>query len=198
MNVKRRTQVERSEATRGALLRAGRELFGSRGYGGVGTEEIVARAGVTRGALYHQFTDKKDLFRAVLEAMEQEVIGRVAEQAVAGASGAEEVLRRATGAWLDVCEDPEVNRIMLLEAPGVLGWEEWRAIGERFGLGTTMALLEAAMDEGAIARQPTRPLAHVMIGALDEAALYVARSADRTTARSEMDGVLGRLLTGLR
>jgi hypothetical protein len=87
---------------------------------------------------------------------------------------------------------------MLLEAPGVLGWEEWRAIGERFGLGTTMALLEAAMAEGAIARQPTRPLAHVMIGALDEAALYVARSEDRTTARSEMDGVLGRLLTGLR
>jgi AcrR family transcriptional regulator len=198
MNVKRRTQVERSEATRGALVRAGRELFGSRGYGGVGTEEIVARAGVTRGALYHQFADKQDLFRAVLEAMEQEVIGRVAEQAVAGASGAEEVLRRAIGAWLDICEDPEVNRIMLLEAPGVLGWEEWRAIGERFGLGTTMALLEAAMDEGAIARQPTRPLAHVMIGAMDEAALYVARSEDRATARSEMDGVLGRLLKGLR
>jgi AcrR family transcriptional regulator len=198
MNVKRRTQVERSEATRGALVRAGRELFGSRGYGGVGTEEIVARAGVTRGALYHQFADKQDLFRAVLEAMEQEVIGRVAEQAVAGASGAEEVLRRAMGAWLDICEDPEVNRIMLLEAPGVLGWEEWRAIGERFGLGTTMALLEAAMDEGAIARQPTRPLAHVMIGAMDEAALYVARSEDRATARSEMDGVLGRLLKGLR
>jgi AcrR family transcriptional regulator len=198
MNVKRRTQVERSEATSAALLRAGRELFGSKGYGGVGTEEIAAHAGVTRGALYHQFADKKDLFRAVLEAMEQEVIGRVAGQAAAGASGAEEVLRRAMGAWLDVCEDPEVNRIMLLEAPSVLGWEEWRAIGERYGLGTTMALLEAAMDEGVIARQPTRPLAHVMIGALDEAALYVARAEDRATARSEMDGVLGRLLTGLR
>jgi AcrR family transcriptional regulator len=197
MNVKR-TQIERSEATRAALVDAGRELFGSKGYGGVGTEEIVARAGVTRGALYHQFTDKQDLFRAVLEAMEQEVIGRVAEQAVTGAGGADEVLRRAMGAWLDVCEDPVVNRIMLLEAPSVLGWEEWRAIGERYGLGTTMALLQAAMDEGVIAGQPTRPLAHVMIGALDEAALYVARAEDRATARAEMDGVLARLLNGLR
>jgi AcrR family transcriptional regulator len=197
MNVKPRTQVERSEATRAVLVTAGRELFGERGYAAVGTEEIVARAGVTRGALYHQFADKRDLFRAVVIALEEDVIGRIAAQATAGASGAGEVLRRAIGAWLDVCEDPVVHRVMLLDAPGVLGWEEWRAIGERFGLGTTMALLAAAMDEGVIARQPVRPLAHVVIGALDEAALYVARAEDRATARTEMDGVLERLVTGL-
>jgi len=197
MNVKPRTQVERSEATRAALVAAGRELFGARGYGAVGTEEIVARAGVTRGALYHQFDDKRDLFRAVVIALEEDVIGRIASRATDGASGAGEVLRRAIGAWLDVCEDPVVNRVMLLDAPGVLGWEEWRAIGERFGLGTTMALLQAAMDEGVIARQPVRPLAHIVIGALDEAALYVARAQDRTTARAEMDGVLERLVIGL-
>ena len=80
----------------------------------------------------------------------------------------------------------------------MLGWEEWRAIGEQFGLGTAMALLGQAMDEGAIARQPVRPLAHVVIGALDEAALYVARAEDRTTARAEMDSVLARLIDGLR
>jgi AcrR family transcriptional regulator len=197
MNVKPRTQVERTEATRAALIAAGRELFGERGYGAVGTEEIVARAGVTRGALYHQFADKRDLFRAVVVALEEDVIGRVAIRAAAGASGAGEVLRRAMSAWLDVCDDPVVHRIMLLDAPGVLGWEEWRAIGERFGLGTTMALLQAAMDEGVIARQPARPLAHVVIGALDEAALYVSRAEDRATARAEMDGVLERLVIGL-
>jgi AcrR family transcriptional regulator len=197
MNVKR-TQVERSEATRAALITAARELFGERGYGDVGTEEIVARAGVTRGALYHQFDDKRDLFRAVVVSLEEQVIARVALAATTGAATAGDVLRKVVGAWLDVCEDPVVNRVLLLDAPGVLGWEEWRAIGEQFGLGTAMALLGQAMDEGSIARQPVRPLAHVVIGALDEAALYVARAEDRATARAEMDAVLARLIDGLR
>jgi AcrR family transcriptional regulator len=197
MNVKR-TQVERSEATRAALIGAARELFGERGYGDVGTEEIVIRAGVTRGALYHQFDDKRDLFRAVVVSLEEQVIARVALEATTGAATAGDVLRKVVGAWLDVCEDPVVNRVLLLDAPGVLGWEEWRAIGEQFGLGTAMALLGQAMDEGSIARQPVRPLAHVVIGALDEAALYVARAEDRATARAEMDAVLARLIDGLR
>jgi AcrR family transcriptional regulator len=196
MNVKR-TQAERSEATRAALIRAGRELFGERGYGSVGTEEIVARANVTRGALYHQFADKRDLFRAVVEDLEQDVIGRL-DATAASAATIDEALAATIGGWLEICEEPEVQRIMLLDAPGVLGWEEWREIGLRYGLGATMALLESAMDQGAIARQPVRPLAHVVVGALDEAALYVARAADRATARAEMDEVLARLFSGLR
>jgi AcrR family transcriptional regulator len=197
MNVKR-TQVERSEATRAALIAAARELFGERGYGAVGTEEIVARAGVTRGALYHQFTDKRDLFRAVLEALEEEVIARLGEQVVAKASSAAEALAATMSAWLDVCEEPDVQRIMLLDAPGVLGWDEWREIGHRYALGEAMGLLEAAMEAGDLARQPVRPLAHVVVGALDEAALYVARAEDRPRARAEMTGVLERLIAGLR
>ena len=195
MNVKR-TQAERSEATRSALIRAGRELFGARGYGAVGTEEVVARAGVTRGALYHQFADKRDLFRAVVEALEEDVIGRVG-RSLAGVSGPGEALTAMMGGWLDVCEDDEVQRIMLLDAPGVLGWDEWRAIGHRYGLGEVIGLLDAAIEAGAIARQPAVPLAHVVIGALDEAALYIARAEDPKAARAEMEGVLGRLLRSL-
>jgi AcrR family transcriptional regulator len=196
MNVKR-TQAERSEATRAALIRAGRELFGARGFGAVGTEEIVARAGVTRGALYRQFADKQDLFRAVLEELEQEVIGRVGH-GLGKATSAGDALTIMMAGWLDVCEDPEVQRIMLLEAPGVLGWDEWREIGHRYGLGEVIALLEAAMHEGAIAAQPATPLAHVVIGALDEAALYIARAEDPRTARTEMQQVLDRMVSGLR
>ena len=196
MNVKR-TQAQRSEATRGALVGAARELFGERGYGAVGTEEIVARAGVTRGALYHQFSDKKDLFRAVVEALEEDVIGRVGQR-IGAATGPGEALATMMAGWLDVCEDPVVQRILLLDAPGVLGWDEWREIGHRYGLGEVVALLEAAMEQGAIARQPATPLAHVVIGALDEAALYIARAQDPRTARGDMEGVLGRLLSGLR
>ena len=195
MNVKR-TQAERSEATRGALISAGRELFGARGYGAVGTEEVVARAGVTRGALYHQFADKRDLFRAVVEALEQDVIGRVG-RSLTGVSGPGEALIAMMGGWLDVCEDDEVQRILLLDAPGVLGWDEWRAIGNRYGLGEVIGLLDAAIEAGAIARQPAVPLAHVVIGALDEAALYIARAEDPKAARAEMEGVLGRLLRSL-
>jgi AcrR family transcriptional regulator len=197
MNVKR-TQVERSEATRAALVGAARTLFGERGYGDVGTEEIVARAGVTRGALYHQFADKRDLFRAVFIAVEEEVIGRLGAEVVAKAPSAAEALSATMGAWLDVCEEPDIQRIVLLDAPGVLGWEEWREIGQRHALGEAMALLEAAMEAGDLARQPVRPLAHVVVGALDEAALYVARAEDRASARAEMTGVLERLIVGLR
>jgi AcrR family transcriptional regulator len=197
MNVKR-TQVERSEATRAALVDAARALFGERGYGDVGTEEIVARAGVSRGALYHQFTDKQDLFRAVFIAVEEEVITRLGAEVVAKASSAAEALSATMGAWLDVCEEPDIQRIVLLDAPGVLGWEEWREIGQRYALGEAMALLEAAMEAGDIARQPVRPLAHVVVGALDEAALYVARAEDRATARAETTAVLQRLIAGLR
>jgi AcrR family transcriptional regulator len=197
MNVKR-TQAERSEATRAALVNAGRALFGERGYGEVGTEEIVARAGVTRGALYHQFTDKQDLFRAVFIAVEEEVISRLGAEVVAKASSAAEALSATMGAWLDVCEEPDIRQIVLLDAPGVLGWEEWREIGQRYALGEAIALLEAAMDAGDLARQPVRPLAHVVIGALDEAALYVAGAEDRESARAEMTVVLERLIAGLR
>lgn len=197
MNVKR-TQTERSEATRRALIAAARALFGARGYGDVGTEEIVAKAGVTRGALYHQFSDKKDLFRAVLEDLEQDIIQRLGEQVVAKASGPGEALMATVAAWLDASEEPEVQQIMLIDAPGVLGWEEWRAIGQRHALGEAMAMLEAAMEEGTVARQPVRPLAHVVVGALDEAVLYIAGAEDRAVARAEMTDVLQRLISGLR
>jgi len=197
MNVKR-TQVERSEATRRVLIDAARELFGARGYGDVGTEEIVARAGVTRGALYHQFADKKDLFRAVLENLEQDIIQRLGEQVVAKASGPGEALMATVAAWLNASEEPEVQQIMLIDAPGVLGWHEWREIGQRHALGEAMLMLEAAMEEGTVARQPVGPLAHVVVGALDEAVLYIAGAEDRDTARAEMTDVLQRLISGLR
>jgi AcrR family transcriptional regulator len=184
------------EATRERLVAAGRELFGARGFAGVGTEEIVRAAGVTRGALYHGFADKRDLFRAVVEHVEAELMGQIAEEALT-ASGPLEALRAGARRWLDVSLDPEIHRIVLLDAPAVLGWEEWRAIGERHALGLVVGTLEAAMEAGAIARQPARALGHIVVAAVDEAALYVARSADPKAARAEADVVLARLLDGL-
>jgi AcrR family transcriptional regulator len=192
----RRRQAERTEATRGALIAAARELFAERGFAGVGTEEIVRRAGVTRGALYHHFSGKEDLFRAVYEQVERELAERIAAGAV-GDPDPVHALRAGTATFLDACLDPEVQRISLLDAPAVLGWETWREIGARYGLGLIQAGLEATMDSGAIARQPVLPLAHILMGALHEAAMLVARADDVQATRREAGEVLERLLQGL-
>jgi AcrR family transcriptional regulator len=192
-----RTQAERSEATRAALIGAARELFGARGYVDVGTEEVVKAAGVTRGALYHHFDGKRDLMRAVYEQVEAEFAGRVAES-LAGGESPLEVVRTGAEMFLDAALEPEVQRIVLLDAPAVLGWEEWRAIGFNYGLGLLEGTLQAAMDAGEIRRQPVRPLAHALLGALDEVAMLVARADDPDAARAEAGETLVGLIESLR
>jgi AcrR family transcriptional regulator len=188
--------VERSRVTRERLLVHARTLFAERGYAAVGTEEIVRAAGVTRGALYHQFRDKAALFEAVVEQVEAETTARVADEAVT-ATGPLEALRAGARAFLTICADPGIERILLLDAPAVLGWERWREIGLRHGLGLVTGVLTAGMETGTIARQPVAALAHLLIGALDEGAMLVARAEDRGAARGEVDAVIDRLIDGL-
>jgi len=193
----KRTQAERSEATRAGLLEVARRLFAERGYAGVGTEEIVREAGVTRGALYHHFDGKRDLLRAVYEQLESEIAEDLAERAVPGASVLE-TLRSGADRFLDHCLEPEVQRIALLDAPAVLGWEQWRAIGARYGLGLIAGLLTAGIEAGEIRRQPVDPLAHALLGALDEVAMLVARAEDPRAARAEAGETLALLVEALR
>jgi AcrR family transcriptional regulator len=194
--VTRRTQVERSEGTRAALLSAARGLFAERGYAGVSTEDIVAAAAVTRGALYHHYRDKRDLFRAVFEQLEAELAARLA-----GAGGdttdAYTALDRGVVAFLDACMEQDVARIALLDAPGVLGWQQWREIEARYGLGLVTAALTAAAGEGLLAAQPVEPLAHALFGALSEMALLIANAADRAAARRDAETTLRRLVAAL-
>ena len=190
-------QEQRSRATRDGLLHAARALFAERGYAAVGTEEIVRAAGMTRGALYHQFRDKEQLFEAVFEQVEAETTQRIAEGALAAASDPLAALRAGSHAFLAVCAEPEIERIILLDAPAVLGWERWREIGFRHGLGLIVAVLQAGMDAGAIAPQPITPLAHLLLGAMDEGALYIARAQDPETARAEVEQIIDRLIAGL-
>jgi AcrR family transcriptional regulator len=190
-----RTQAGRSAATREALVRAARPLFAEHGFRGVSTEAIVRAAGLTRGALYHQFADKTDLFAAVFEAVEAEVTAGI--DAVVSESGETDpivLMHLGAQAWLDACIDPEVHRITLLEAPAVLGWERWREIGMRYGMGLVRGLLEYAMSVGRVAPQPVLPLAHVLLGAIDEAAMYLARADDPAIARVEVGHVIDQLV----
>jgi len=187
----------RSEATRRQLVTAARALFGARGYAGVGTEEIVRAAGVTRGALYHQFRDKADLFAAVAEEVEAEIADRIAAGAAGAAADPLAGLRVGARLFLDACAEPEVERIILLDAPAVLGWEAWRDLAGRYGLGLIQFALQSAMDAGAIVQQPVVPLAHVLIGALDECALYVARAEDPAAARDQCAAIFDRILRSI-
>lgn len=190
--------MDRSAATRSALIAAARRLFAAAGFAAVGTETIVTEAGVSRGALYHQFTDKSDLFAAVLEAVEADVAARLAaEVAAAALTDPVEALRLAARVWLRICVEPEISRIVLLDGPSVLGWAEWRELCARHVFGLVRDGLAVAMDAGRIRRQPVGPLAHVLMGASDEAALYIARATDPGTARAEMTDVLEHLIEGL-
>lgn len=192
-----RTQAERSETTRGALIEAARHLFAERGYAAVGTEEIVRDAGVTRGALYHHFSGKRELLAAAYEQIESEIAEQVMTEVSPGA-GALETLSEGAQLFLDRCLEPEVQRIALLDAPAVLGWEQWREIGARYGLGLIAALLTAGIESGEIRRQPVDPLAHALLGALDEVAMLVARAEDPATARAEAGETLSGLIGALR
>jgi AcrR family transcriptional regulator len=191
------SKAQQSEATRRKLLRVGRDLFARRGYSDVPTEEIVRLAGVTRGALYHHFRDKRDLFAAVVEQLEQEVSELVAQAALTK-SDAWEQQRAAIDVYLDVCLEPAVQRILLTDAPSVLGLAAWREIEARYGLGLVSAGLGAVMEAGFIEEQPIEPLAHLLLGALTEGGLLIARSEDRERARREVGEGLDRILEGLR
>jgi len=198
MNVSRRTQADRSASTRAALIEAGRRLFAEHGFAGVGTEAIVAEAQVSRGALYHHYADKTALFDDVFQVVERDAAQRLAESAAGnGDDDARTVMKRALDEWFEACDDPEVYRILLIDAPSVLGWSRFRELCLHHVLGLIESLLEVGMADGTFTRQPVRPLAHVLIAAADEAALYIVGSDDRATAKAEMRAVVGRLFDAL-
>ncbi len=188
---------EQAAATRTELLRAARELFAARGYADVGTEEIVRAAHLTRGALYHHFADKRDLFRAVHAQLAEELLGQIVAQ-TAGSADAWEALVRGMRAFLDLCEDPAVIRISHLDAPAVLGWAEWREVDAAHWLGVLTMALGEAMDAGLLRSGDVQPLAHMLMGAMVEASMMIANAADPAATRAEVEGPLLALLEGLR
>ncbi len=198
MERKPNKQDARSARTRAALIDAARPLFAERGFAAVGTEEVVRAAGLTRGALYHQFEDKTELFAAVFEQVEAEVTERLSTGTLAEATDPLSALNAGAREMLELFADPGIERIVLIDAPSVLGWERFREIGMLYGFGLVSGALEAAMEAGQIVPGPTGPLAHLLIGALDEGALYVARAPDRDAARIEVATTFARVLDGLR
>ncbi|MFI0482265.1 TetR/AcrR family transcriptional regulator [Actinomadura sp. 9N215] len=180
-------------------MRAGRKLFAEHGFAGVGTDTIVREADVSRGALYHHFSDKTGLFAAVLEELEGEAARPVAEAAFAApeadfAGG----MTRALLAWLDACEQPELQRILLIDGPSVLGWARWRAICQNHILGMIEGVLAQGMADGTVRDLPVKPLAHALLALADEAALLVSTAEDKSAARRDVLAVVAPFLEALK
>jgi AcrR family transcriptional regulator len=198
----RSRRAEHVADTRQALLRAARELFASRGYAATGTEDIVAAARVTRGALYHHFRDKADLFGSVMEQCAREMAERLIEQETRRAELHQQdswsLLRTGFQSFLDACADTDFQRIVLIEGPAVLGHSAWDALVEQHGYGLLAEALGQAAREGRIDPLPVRPLTRMLGALISEASLYIARAEDQATARDEAGAVLDRILEGLK
>jgi AcrR family transcriptional regulator len=190
-------QVERREATQGAILAAAQRLFGEAGFAGVSVDDIAAAAGVAKGAVYHHFPSKEALFEAVFERTAAELQQRVH----ATAAGSVDFVRRLSAsarAYFQTCAEAPFERIILKDGPAVLGWDRWREIDERYFLAMLPAGLEAAMAAGQVRRQPAAPLARLLIGALTEAAVACAGSDDPARTGLEHARALDSLLEGLK
>lgn len=198
-----KSRTERSDATRAELIESARRLFGSKGYAAVSLAEIVAASGVTKGALYHHFPGgKKDLMEAVYEQVEAGFTEQVTAQVMPAlaADGADplSVMEAAIDVTLDLSLDPELQQIVLIDSPSVLGWTRWREIADDHSLAVVKALLRAAREAGSIKDLPTDLLANLLMAALSEAILMIARAEDQETAKAEAAQSLEAIIEGLR
>ncbi|QTH21180.1 TetR family transcriptional regulator [Rhizorhabdus wittichii] len=184
-------------ATRAGIVAAAKRLFQAQGYADTPIDEIVAEAGVTRGALYHHFKDKGALFREVFHAVEHELMQRAEPPDVTGEADPWRRFRLRMQGFLDAIVAPSVHRVLLLDGPLVLGWAQWRTLEADYGLAAIGRALDAAMANGSVARAPVRALSHLILAAVDEAALMIAHAADRPAARAEAGQALDRFLAGI-
>ena len=192
-------RLVRAAATRAALIAAARHRFAQAGYHATGTNDLVALAGVTRGALYHHFRDKEQLFEAVFRQVAEELSAAAGEAVRPLADEPWRQLQEGLQAYLRlVAANKEAQRVLLLDGPAVFGWARWRELQSEYTFGHLVLMLERLIDLGLIERRPPRPLAQLMLAALYDAAMSIAHAAQPETARAEAGEALSALVRGLR
>jgi AcrR family transcriptional regulator len=188
--------IARGEATRAQLIAIATRLFAAHGYDGTSIEAVLKEAGVSRGSLYHHFAGKEALYEAVVEDVETKV-GNQTLAAASDATSSVDALRKGFIEWIRLASDPVVQRILLIDAPSVLGWQEWRAMEERHALGLIRAVLQEVADEGTLRPELVGTLAHVLLASVNEVALLVARADDQNAAMKAGADTIDELLRSL-
>jgi AcrR family transcriptional regulator len=186
----------KGQATRHHIVTTATKLFAKGGYEAVSIEFVLEKSRVSRGALYHHFDGKAALFEAILEAMEEKIAQKIRE-ASRGIADPVEAMRAGCGAWIELSRSPAIRQIVLIDAPAVLGWAKWREIDARFGFGLLQASLKAAASLGRIDRAKVPMLAHVLLAALMEVVLVIARAADPAEEMRLAKLVIGELIDKL-
>ena len=190
-------RAAQGRATRGQLIEVATRLFAEHGYEGTSIEAVLSAAGVSRGALYHHFAGKEALFEAVVSAVSDQVTMELTE-AVRGCVDPLDAMRTAAIAWIDLAADPVIQRVVLVDAPSVLGWDRWRAMDDGRTLGAMRAMLQAISDSGRLPAELVGPFSHMILAALDEIVMVIARAPDSTAAVAEgrmaVQALLDRLL----
>ena len=190
-------RAAQGRATRGQLIAVATQLFTEHGYEGTSIEAVLSAAGVSRGALYHHFAGKEALFEAVVSAVSAQVTAELTE-VIRGCADPVDALRTAGLAWISLAADPVIQRVVLVDAPSVLGWDRWRAMDDGRTLGALRALLQAVSDSGRLPAELVAPFSHMILAALDEIVLVVARAPDSAAAVAEsrmaVEALLDRLL----
>jgi len=189
-------KAEQGQATRRELIDIATRLFVAHGYQGTSIDAVLREAGISRGALYHHFADKAALFEAVLDRVEADVAERVAK-AASEVDDPVEALRAGSRAWLRLARDPAVRQIALVDAPSVVGWEKWREIDERYAFGLLKGALGAVAARGRVRKELVDVLAHMLLAALAEVALVIARAKDARAAVRTCQAAVDELLDGL-
>ncbi|HXW88081.1 MAG TPA: helix-turn-helix domain-containing protein [Streptosporangiaceae bacterium] len=189
-------RAEQVAQTRAALVAAGRRLFGAAGFAATSVEDIAREARVTTGALYHHFPTKAAVFEAVFEQLHGELLAASAAAAV-GAHDPVELLVAGFGAFLDKVREPDVQQIILTDAPAVLGLARFTELDERYAFAATVAALTAAHESGLLQIDDPPTLARLLLGALTRAGLLIASSPEPTATRDAVAATLRRLLAGL-
>jgi AcrR family transcriptional regulator len=188
--------VARGEATRAQLIAIATRMFAERGYEDTSIEAVLREAGVSRGSLYHHFASKEALFEAVAEDVETSV-GAQTLAVASSADGPVAALRAGSLAWIRLAGDPVVQRILLIDAPSVLGWERWRAMEEHHALGGIRAVLQVIANDGKLRPDLVGTLAHVLLASVNEVALLVARADDKEAAMKAGADAVDELLQRL-
>lgn len=191
------TKSQQREATTARLVEIAREIFARDGYSGAAMEEVVQRAGVTRGALYHHFGSKEGLFAAVVQAVQEDVGVRVLAAAERSSDSWDGLLEGCI-AFLQASLDPQVQRIMLVDAPAALGWSHWRELDAQYSMASLRDALTKLIEQEQVVALPLDALAHLLSGAMNEAALWIAQSPEPQTALRDAETALRRMLDGLR